>query len=110
MSKEKDANKPSRQVSLSLLKKLVSELEATLDLTDSIREARGDVQQYIVESHKAAGIAAGIMKEGSMLVADIHMLIRHNTETSSVSEKQDSIQDILGGLLGKGPSDPHRQN
>jgi hypothetical protein len=110
MSKEKDADKPGKQISLSLLKRLVSELETTLDLTDSIREARGDVQQYIIESHKAAGLAAGIMKEGSMLVADIHMLIRHNTETGATTEKPESIHDILGGLLGKGSSDPHGQN
>jgi len=105
MSKEK----PVPQISLSLLKKLVAELESALDLTNSIQESQGDVQQYIVESHKAAGLAAGIMKEGSLLVGDIHMLIKINTEGTGV-EKAESIQDILGGLLGKTAGDPHGKN
>ncbi len=61
----------ANKINLNLLKKLVSQLEATLDKADKIKEAEGDVVEYVVDLSMATGLAAGIMSEAGMLIGDI---------------------------------------
>lgn len=57
-------------IDLSLLKRLVNELENSLNLSMKIKETNNSAD-FIVEMAKTAGIAAGIVKEASLLVGDI---------------------------------------
>ena len=66
------------KVNLSILKKLVAELEAGLDAAEGLKTKEdASIGDYVVEMSKAAGLAAGIMQEGSFLVNDIQAVVRH---------------------------------
>jgi len=65
----------ANKINLKLLKKLVSQLESTLDRADKIKEAEGDVVEYVVDLSMATGLAAGIMSEAGMLIGDIQSQI-----------------------------------
>jgi hypothetical protein len=92
MSKEK--------VDLTLLKKLVGELEASLQSADNVLE--NDKNTYFVEMAKAAGLAAGLMQEASLLIMDIYAVA--NTNQPNASQKNDLLLNspLLGGLKGGG--------
>lgn len=98
MSKNKDDVK----VSLVLLKKLVASLETTLETANTIAESKTDdnVNDYFVEMSKGTGIAAGIVAEASLLVADIRQAIRLNTSPASL--KDDGLNSLLEALKGSG--------
>lgn len=85
-------------VDLSLVKKLLEELEATLITANNIRDDKGDIQQYIVETAKATGLAMGLMREASMLVGDITMMVSTDTNPVEASSKKNTLEDLLGVL------------
>jgi len=102
MSKNRDDVK----VSLVLLKKLVDSLESTLDGANAIAETKTDdnVSDYVVEMSKGTGIAAGIVAEASLLVADIRQAIKLNTSPSG--QKDDGLSSLLEALKGPGSGLP----
>lgn len=85
------------KVDLTMIKRLVSELEAGLNLAESVQLA-GDKIGAVVEFNKAAGLAAGIMAEGALLMGDIQVQIAGPASAGS----QDFISKILG-TKGSGP-------
>ena len=87
------------KVDLDLLKKLVSELEASLTAAEGIKERKDNVKDYIVELSKAQGLAAGVMKESSLLIMDIQALV---SSVQAPSSKGDLISQLLGPLKGGG--------
>ncbi len=93
--------KKMEKVNLELIKKLVLELENTLSVAEKIKENLSDKgsTDYIVELSKAAGLATGIMQEGSALVMDVLSLT--GTAQSPLG-KQDLLEKILGPLKGPG--------
>jgi len=98
MEKNKDA-----KIDLTLLKKLVGELEATLATADGIKAEKTEenVSDYVVEMSKCAGLAAGVAEEATLLIADVRQAIRYNT---SPAPKDDTLSSILGVLKGSGGS------
>jgi hypothetical protein len=93
-------SKPNK-VDLTLLKKLVGELEASLTTADGIKTAEGDITEYIVELSKAAGLTAGVMQEAGMLIGDIqNQVMQVQNPTPS---KSDFLEKLLGGIKGGGP-------
>ncbi len=86
-------------IDLTLIKKLVSELEIALDKAEEIKTAKGDKLEWIVELSKASGFAASILGEGGLLMGDIQTLIQGGPQTGA---KQDFIEKFLGGLKGPG--------
>ena len=88
----------SKKVDLTLVKKLVSELESSLAAAEGIKTAKGDVSDYIVELSKSAGLAAGIMQEASMLVMDVQA--QALAVQAPAPPKNDMLDKLLGPLKG----------
>lgn len=60
------------KVDLTLLKKMIAELETSLNLAEKIKaDTTIDKNESVIEFSKAAGLAAGIMTEAGLLVGDI---------------------------------------
>lgn len=88
------------KVDLTILKKLVGELEATLATADGIaKTVEPDVAEHIVELSKAAGLCAGIMQEASMLVFDINAVVR-STQSPSAEKSSNMLDSLLSSLKG----------
>lgn len=94
----------ANKVDLTLLKKFVGELEASLATADGIKAAEGDVAEYIVELSKAAGLCAGIMQESGMLIADVQSQVMAVQSPSPSAGKPDILEKLLGSLKGPGNS------
>jgi len=96
-------NKKDVKVDLTLLKKLIVELENSLATADGIRAEETDenIHNYIVEMSKASGVAAGIVEEATLLISDCRQAIRYNT---SAIGKDDPLSSLLGVLKGSGGS------
>jgi hypothetical protein len=88
------------KVDLTLLKKLVGELETHLQTAGGIQDSGGDIHEYIVEMSRAAGLAAGVMSEAGMLIGDIHSMIK--ALSSPQPKNLDFLEKILGGIKGSG--------
>ena len=88
----------SKKIDLKLIKKLLGELEVSLESADGIKTAKGDVTDYIVELSKSAGLAAGIMQEASMLVMDVQS--QALAVQSPAPPKTDVLEKLLGPLKG----------
>lgn len=89
------------KIDLTLLKKFVGELEASLTTADGIKTAEGDITEYIVELSKAAGLCAGIMQEAGMLVADVQQHVMA-VQSPAPAAKGDIFEKLLGSLKGPG--------
>jgi hypothetical protein len=97
---------PKSKIDLTVLKRMVEELEASLGRADEIRakptaENRVD---WIVELNKATGLAAGVLTEAGLLMGDIQHLVAGVAGGGADSAKQDFIKQLLGGLKGPGTS------
>lgn len=97
--------KQKAEVNLSLLKDLVSNLETTMETYKGI-DQKTELNKYIVELAKAAGIAAGIMQEASALVGDFHSLVRISQGIGSKKGIDMTSLEDLFGLKGD-PGDPN---
>jgi hypothetical protein len=87
------------KVDLTTLKRLVAELEATLNTADGIKtDVASDKVEYVVEMNKATGLAAGVMMESAMLMGDI----QHFIQGAGAPSKADFLEKILGPLKGGG--------
>jgi hypothetical protein len=90
----------SNKIDLTLLKRLVSELESTLNTAEGIKtDVQANKIEWVVELDKATGLAAGIMTEAGMLAGDIQHLTQGNPATN---KQQDLLEKIFGGLKGTG--------
>ncbi len=88
------------KVDLTLLKRLVAELEATLNTAEGIQtDVASDKIEFIVEANKATGLAAGIMMEAGLLMNDIQTLMQG---TGTSASKADFLEKLLGSLKGPG--------
>jgi hypothetical protein len=93
------------KVNLTLLKRLVSELEASIATAETIKTSAetsdGTNNEYIVEMSKAAGLAAGVMSESSMLIMDIQSLVT-KAQAPVPGGKSDFLDKLMGGFKGPG--------
>lgn len=90
-----------QKVDLTVLKRLVSELESLLATAEGIKtDVSGDKVEYVVEMNKATGICAGILTESGLLMGDIQSLIQ-GLSAPSLS-KSEFLEKLLGGLKGPG--------
>ena len=91
---------PKTKADLTLLKRLMAELESSLDTANGINtDVESDLNEYVVELSKAAGLCAGIMQEASMLVIDISSQVRSSQAPSS-NKGTEFLEKILGPLKG----------
>ena len=78
-----------QKINLSILKRLVEELEISIANAEKKSEAtQNNAIEFTIEMFKAAGLCAGINKEASMLIADISYLVQAN-----------QTQDLLLGKI-----------
>jgi hypothetical protein len=93
----------SKKVDLTLLKRLVAELESAVNTAESIKTDVNTTDkdvELVVEASKAAGLAAGVMQEAGLLIMDIHALM----DGGPPLKKNDLIDKLLGSLKGPGSS------
>lgn len=88
------------KIDLTLMKKLLGELETSLNASDAIRTAEGNIVEYIVEMSKSVGLASGMVQEASLLIADIQAHVM--AVQSPQAGKNDFLAKILGGVPPKG--------
>ena len=90
------------KVNLDLLKKLVSELEKSLDAADAI-SSDADTTNYVAELARASGLASVVMQEGSMLVKDVYTLIKLASGPGQPSEGEvmAELEKLFGGAPPK---------
>ncbi|CAB4196803.1 hypothetical protein UFOVP1290_323 [uncultured Caudovirales phage] len=93
----------ANKINLKLLKKLVSQLEDTLDKADKIKESEGDVVEYVVDLSMATGLAGGIMSEAGMLIGDIqsHILsLQSPAAIKSMANQADLLDKLFAPNKG----------
>jgi hypothetical protein len=83
------------KIDLSLIKKLVGDLEVTLLATDLINQETA-LNDWISEMSKASGLAASAAQEASLLVHDIYTLIRANQGLVSKKQGENMLEQLLG--------------
>jgi hypothetical protein len=89
------------QVDLTLLKRLVAELESSLNTVEGIRTAaKPDTVELNVEGSKAVGLTSGIMQEAGLLIVDIHNLL----DGQVPKPPSDMLEKLMGSLKGPGNS------
>lgn len=92
------------KVDLTLLKRLVSELETSVSTLGTLGTESASKERAIeltVEASKAAGVAAGVMQEAGMLILDIQNLVQGSQMSQN---KSDLLEKIMGTLKGPGTS------
>lgn len=88
------------KIDLTIVKRLLAELEATLATAEGINtDVNADKVEYVVEMNKATGLAAGVMTEAGLLMGDIQSLIQG---AGSSATKADFLEKLLGSLKGPG--------
>jgi len=83
----------AKKVDLNLLKRLVSELESSLNMADTLL-VNTEKTEYVVEMNKASGLATGVMTEAALLITDIQFLV----QGGSVPAKSDTLDKVLGAF------------
>ena len=79
------------KINLELLKKLVSELDKSLQAADAIPKT--DPLDHITELARASGVAGVIMQEAHLLVKDIYALM-HLYQGSSPASETDVMSEL----------------
>lgn len=66
------------KIDLSLLKEFVESMEASIAVAEDLQDSQTDQGKNvsIIELSKAAGLAAGIMQEASLLIMDMQAAVR----------------------------------
>lgn len=82
------------KVDLTLLKRLMAELESAVSTMESIQtDVNIDHKEFVVEGSKAAGLAAGVMQESAVILAQLH-------DTMDGTQNAAGTRDILSKILG----------
>jgi len=90
-----------QKVDLTVLKRLVSELESILVSAEDIKaDMADDKVEYIVELSKATGICAGILTESGLLLGDIQCLLQGFSAPNQ--SKSDFMEKLFSGFKGPG--------
>lgn len=88
------------KVDLSLLKRLVGELDSMIAAAEGMStDVKADKNEWVLELSKATGVAAGIMTEAGLLMGDIQHLI---AGSPAGAPKSDLLEKLFGGLKGPG--------
>lgn len=89
------------KIDLTLLKKMVGELESSLATGEGLGTTEGNKNEYIIEMSKAAGLCAGLIQEAAMLIGDVQATIM-SVQNPSPAAKGDIFDKLLGSLKGSG--------
>jgi len=89
------------KIDLTLLKKLVSELEAMLATCAALpTDSKDRANNAIIELAKTSGIAANISQEAALLTKDLYAAITSTNKAAYLDgvSMEDQLLDLLGGL------------
>src|SRR5581483_6775859 len=88
------------KINLTLLKKLVSELEATLAVTEEIPTDKDeDAIRFITELSKSSGLAAAVAQEASALVKDMYK-VSTMAQQPPMATGEELLSELFGGVSG----------
>jgi hypothetical protein len=96
-------------INLSLMKKLIVELESTMTEADRLREQvethkpsiNEDTKvECLIALNKALGLTAGILTEAGMLMGDLQHQMHGAAGASAKTDIMDQILGSLGGVGG----------
>lgn len=85
------------KVDLTLVKKLIGELEISINIAEKVAES--DKDTYFIEMSKSAGLAAGVMQEASLLIIDIYAVANSNQPST---QKAEFLNNPLFGTIKGG--------
>lgn len=89
------------KVDFTIIKRLVSELEATTIKAEEMKEAGGSQVDFIIEMSKATGLASQISAEGVYLISDIQkIMVGKPEDLLGVKDIFSKAAKGLGGLGG----------
>lgn len=95
------------KIDLSLLKRLVAELETMVETCSVMTtDSKERAQNTVIELAKASGIAANISQEAALLVKDLYAAVavaNQGAYLAGVPSEEKSLLDLLG-LGGKTPA------
>jgi len=92
---------PVGKIDLTVLKRLVSELESELTTAEGIKtDVNADQVEWLITLNKATGLAAGVLTEAGLLMGDIQLLLS-GPSAGGASDK-DFLNKLLGGFKGPG--------
>jgi hypothetical protein len=90
----------SKKVDLTLLKRLVAELEGHLNVAEHIlTNVNPDVNEMVIEADEAIGLAGGIMHETLNVMVGIQEMVN---AAQNVEGRTDLLSKILSPFKGSG--------
>lgn len=90
------------KIDLTLLKRLVSEVEQGITTAEKLKLLPDGKNDYIVEMSRTTGLLAGIMTEATMLVGDVQTLL-----SGAPPLDKSSIDALTEKLFGKPGAKPN---
>lgn len=96
------------KIELTLLKKLVSDLEASLTAAQELpTEKLEEAHEFISAMSKTSGLAAGVAQEASALVKDCYQVSRLAQQPASPYA---AGEELLAELFGGAPTSDKNRN
>jgi len=92
------------KVDLTLIKRLVSELEHAVDIAEKLQDAGGNKNDWIIELNKASGLASGIVGEGAALIGDMQVIIQGLPVGAPGKGTADLMSKLMGSFKAPGGS------
>ena len=92
--------KNDKKFDVSLLKKLMVELDQTIDAVNVAQASDSKDDLYIALS-KSSGIAAGVAQEAVILISNIYTTMQERETIETMPQKQGSIFEIFGSSSPK---------
>lgn len=90
-----------QNIDLTLLKRLLAELDASVQILSSIStDVPSNKTEIMVEGAKAAGLAAGLMQESAAIMGDVYTFLDGGAAASPI--KNDFLDKIMGSFKGPG--------
>lgn len=97
------------KIELTLLKKLVSELETSLNTVQELPfDERDQFNTFITELAKTSGLAAGVAQEATALVKDMYQVSTMAQKPAMPLGGQDLLSELFGEVLAEDPGKKNR--
>ena len=77
---------------LTLMRKLLDEMDQALAVAENMRDKREDIHEFIIQLARCSGFVIGMSQEASMLLGDLA------AATKSPAAGDDLLSKLLDGL------------
>lgn len=89
------------KIELTLLKKLMGELEIALTATQELPyEQDEETHKFVMEMAKTSGLCAAVAQEASALVKDMYQVSRYAQQPAVSFEGNDLLAELFGAVPG----------